>query len=128
MAEGWARRLFPAGWKANSAGLVTHAVSRRATAVMAEAGLDLTNQYSKTYDSVDLDAFDLIVTLSEEAARFLPVGRAGQPRLHRPVADPMELQGAPETVRAAFRVARDAIAAIVRDVVTTASSGEVVSD
>lgn len=116
MAEAWARALFPAGWSAASCGLFPHRVSERARWVMQEAGLDLEGQRSKSFAEVDLDAFDLVVSLSEEAGRYLPPLR--DPRRHRrvPVDDPVAATGTPDQVREAFRTGRDRIRAIVQDV------------
>ncbi len=72
MAEGWARRLWPSDWEAHSAGLVTYPITAATREAMAEAGVDLAGQESKSIDLFWLGDFDLVVTLSEEAARFLP--------------------------------------------------------
>ena len=117
MAEGWGRRLFPAGWTAASAGLITHPIHARTRAIMAEAGVDLEGQQPKSIDAVDLASFDLVVTLSEEAGRFLPT--LPEPSRHRrhPVPDPMAFRGDPEQVRQAYRQGRDAIRALVAGLV-----------
>ncbi len=116
MAEAWARHLFPAGWTVASAGLITHPIHERTRAIMAEVGIAMDGQYSKSIDVHDLDAFDLIVTLSEEAGRFLPP--LADPARHRrcPVSDPMAARGSPEEIRAAYRAGRDAIRALVQDI------------
>jgi len=116
MAEAWARVLFPAGWSAASCGLFPHRVSRRAEWVMAEAGVSMAGQESKSFDAVDLDTFDLIVSLSEEAGRFLP--EPADPRRHVrvPIADPVAAEGTADEVRDAFRAARGQVRAIVADV------------
>ncbi|MDO9693223.1 MAG: arsenate reductase ArsC [Candidatus Latescibacteria bacterium] len=113
MAEAWARRLFPAGWEAASAGLVTYPITDRTLAAMAEAGVTMDGQFSKPFDGFDLDDFDLVVTLSRESGRFLP--RLARPERHwrRPIVDPMGLQGDDEELRAAFGRARDEIRGIV---------------
>ncbi len=116
MAEAWARHLFPPDWQAASAGLLTYPISSRTRAVMQEVGLDMAGQRPKTIDEVDLDSFDLVVTLSDDAGRYLP--RLREPGRHwaRPIADPMGAEGAAEAVRAAFRAGRDQARAIVEDV------------
>ncbi len=117
MAEAWAHRLFPEGWTVASAGLLTYPVSRRARAVMAEVGIDMAGQHSKTIEEVELGGFDLVVTLSEEAGRYLPALGPGQRHLAHPVTDPMGATGPPDEVRAAFRTGRDTIEKIVSAVV-----------
>lgn len=116
MAEAWARHLFPEGWEAASAGLVTYRITERTRWVMEEAGVSMDGQAPKTFDTLDPDSFDLVLTLSEEAGRYLP-GLAHPERLvRRPLDDPMSATGDPETVREAFRAGRDRVRALVEDV------------
>jgi arsenate reductase len=117
MAEAWARALFPADWTVSSCGLIPHTVSRRARWVMEEAGVPMDGQESKTFAAVDLEAFDLIVTLSEEAGRFLPLPADAPQHVRLPITDPMEADGTPEEIRDAFRRCRERVRAIVADVV-----------
>jgi len=113
MAEAWAGELFPSSWQAWSAGLLTYRITEKTRAVMAEVGLDMAGQKSKTIDRVDLDSFDLVVTLSREAGLYLP-DLAHPERHHRhPVDDPMSFKGTPEETRADFRRGRDEIRAVV---------------
>ena len=113
MAEAWARQLFPAGWEAASAGLVTYPITDRTLAAMAEVGVTMDGQFTKPFDGFDLDDFDLVITLSRESGRFLP--RLARPERHwrRPIVDPMGLKGTDEELRAAFARARDEIRGIV---------------
>lgn len=111
MAEGLARSLF--GGRANvmSAGSAPSRVNPHAIEAMAEAGIDITGQHSKSLDGIDPDSIDLVVTLcAEEVCPVLP-GRVR--RLHWPIADPASGDPAltPEDVRARFRAARDQIRA-----------------
>jgi arsenate reductase (thioredoxin) len=116
MAEGWARHLAPAGWEVGSAGLVPYPVSRRARAVMAEVGIDLSGHREKSVTEAALRTWDVVVTLSEEAGRYLPRLGPSQRHLRRPVVDPMSATGTTDEVREAFRTARDRIGEIVREV------------
>ncbi len=117
MAEAWARELFPAQWQAQSAGLLTYRITDKTRAVMNEVGLDMAGQKPKTFDRVDLDSFDLIVTLSKEAGLYLPLpGDSDRHRPH-PVDDPMSFNGTPEETRADFRRGRDEIRDIVQGLV-----------
>jgi len=113
MAEAWARHLFAPDWQVQSAGLLTYRISAKTRAVMAEVGLDMAGQEPKTIDQVDLDSFDLIVTLSHEAGQYLPELAHPERHRHHPVADPMSFQGTPAETRADFRRGRDQIRAIV---------------
>lgn len=116
MAEAWAHRLFPAGWTIHSGGLLTYPITDDTRRTMAEVGLDMAGQESKTFDQFDLDVFDLVVTLSTEASRYLP-GLADPARLlRRPIEDPMSATGPPEKIQDAFRLGRDRIKRIVEGI------------
>ena len=117
MAEAWAKVLFPPEWSVASCGLFPHHVSARARWVMEEAGVSMDGQESKTFDKVDLDAFDLIVSLSEEAGRFLPEPAEPGRHVRVPIEDPVAAQGTPDEVREAFRTGREEVRAIVQAVV-----------
>jgi arsenate reductase len=117
MAEAWARHLFPADWEVHSGGLLTYRITKKTRAVMAEVGLDMAGQQTKTFDRFDLDSFDLIVTLSEEVGRYLPALADPARHVPCPMEDPMSATGEPEQVRAAFRLGRDRVKRVVEAVV-----------
>ena len=118
MAEAWASRLFPPGWTARSCGLVTHRITHQTREAMAEVGLDMAGQTPQSLDDYDLDSFDLIVTLSPEAGRFLPALGNSVRHLACPVEDPMSAEGTAEEISQAFRSGRERIRRIVQDVAT----------
>lgn len=117
MAETWARHLFPEGWEVASGGLVTYRITDRTRWVMEEVGLSMEGQATKVFDRFDLDEFDLVITLSEEAGRFLPPLTIPDRHVRRPIDDPMACKGPPEERREAFRRGRDEVKRIVEDVV-----------
>jgi len=117
MAEAWAGRLFPAGWTVSSGGLLTFPITENTRRAMAEVGLDMEGQKTKTFDKFDLDSFDLVVTLSNEAGRYLPALATPERHLRRPITDPMSSKGSSEEVQAAFRLGRERIKGIVEDLV-----------
>lgn len=117
MAEAWARRLFPAGWEAASAGLITYPITARTRAAMAEVGIDMAGQHSKPIDAFDLDAFDLVVTLSREAGSYLPILHDPARHRPRPIPDPMSAEGDEPTRQAAFAAGRDAVRRLVEEVI-----------
>jgi arsenate reductase len=118
MAEAWARHLFPAGWEVSSGGLLTYRITEKTRRAMAEVGLDMAGQDTKTFDRFDLNSFDLVVTLSKEAGLYLPGLAASERHLRRPVTDPMSATGEPEEIEAAFRTGRDLIRQIVLDIIS----------
>jgi len=115
MAEAWARHLYPADWEVCSAGLLIYRITEKTRRAMAEVGLDMEGQKPKTFDIFDLNSFDRVVTLSEEASRYLPALQHPDRHLKSPIADPMAASGTAEEIAAAFREGRDTI----RDIVTS---------
>lgn len=124
MAEAWARKLAPETWEIHSAGLLTYRITAKTRAVMAEVGLDMAGQEPQTIDRVDLNTFDLIVTLSQEAKQYLPALDHPERHKHRPVADPMSFHGTGEETRTDFRRGRDE----VRDIVAALIAADLAAD
>ena len=61
MAEGWAHHLKDDVIEAYSAGIEKHGMNPHAVRVMAEAGVDISRQYSKTPAELGPVAFDYVV-------------------------------------------------------------------
>src|SRR3546814_531129 len=111
MAEGLARHLLGDRATVMSAGSAPSRVNPYAIEAMAEIGIDISGQRSKSVDHIDPAGVDLVVTLcAEEVCPVLP-GRVR--RLHWPIADPASSDPTltPEDLRARFRTARDQIKA-----------------
>nr|WP_272886575.1 VOC family protein [Stutzerimonas kunmingensis] len=109
MAEGLARQLLGPRVEVLSAGSQPTRVNPHAIAAMAAAGIDISQQRSKSVDSIDPGAIDLVVTLcAEEVCPILP-GKVK--RLHWPIADPAAAyaEQSEEQTQARFRQARDQI-------------------
>jgi arsenate reductase len=122
MAEAWARHLSPPDWEIQSAGLLTYPITEETRNAMAEVGLDLAGQESKSMDRFVLDDFDLVVTLSRNSGRFLPRLSHPERHLHRPLPDPMQVTGSDERILKAFRKARDRIRKVVEEVLDRAGA------
>jgi len=117
MAEGWARALAPHRLEACSAGIEAHGLNPLATRVMREAGVDISQQRSKTLDEVaDLD-FDLVVTVCDHAQEACPLYPAGTHRIHARFDDPPTLArhaASPDEALDVYRRIRDEIRDFVR--------------
>ena len=124
MAEGFLRALCGDHYEAASAGLDAFRVSRTATRVMAEAGIDISAHRSKSVAGLGGREFDLVVTLSDEAAR-VPRDRlpGGVRYLHHPFPDPAAASGGGEEVLAAYRDIRDRIGAWIGEEFGPAGTG-----
>lgn len=91
MAEGWARTLHGDTWEAYSAGVETHGLNPLAVRVMAEVGVDISGHRSKRVDELGEVAFDLVVTVCDNAAERCPVFPRGTTCLHVGFDDPPRL-------------------------------------
>lgn len=109
MAEGLARDLFGDAVRVQSAGSSPSRVNPWAIKAMAELDIDLDTHSSKSVDSIDPDAVDLVITLCAEEVCPLFLSKAA--RLHWPLQDPdrkhLDLTDAERLQN--FRVARDQI-------------------
>lgn len=115
MAEGFARQFFGPDWRIASAGVETHGLNPRAVAAMAEAGVDISKQYSKLIDDTYLQAANIVVTLCGDARDKCPVTPPSVTRLHWPLPDPAAVSGTDAVVMNAFRSVRDEIKRRVQD-------------
>ncbi|MHC4580334.1 MAG: arsenate reductase ArsC [Planctomycetota bacterium] len=113
MAEGWARQLRSDTIEAYSAGVSPAGVSTRATAVMAEAGVDISAHRSQHVSEFADMSFDYVVTLCGHAEQKCPVFGGAAKHVHRAFDDPVMVIGSIEQIMAAFRRARDEIRAFV---------------
>ena len=91
MAEGWARHLKGDVIEPYSAGTKRHVVSGKATQVMEEVGVDLSDYFSKALDDLDDLQFDYVVTVCDNAAEACPVFPGNATVIHRGFADPPKL-------------------------------------
>lgn len=103
MAEGLARHLFGDRVQVQSAGSQPSRVNPQAIAVMAEIGIDILTQTSKSIDAVDIQHADLVITLC--ADEVCPVVPGRVERLHWPLPDPVAAP--PARMVEAFRSVRD---------------------
>jgi arsenate reductase len=105
MAEGLARAMFGDRAEVASAGSAPSRVNPLAITAMAEAGIDISAQRSKSVDDVRAADFDLIVTLcADEVCPVVP-GRVR--KLHWPLPDPAAAP--PDQALEKFRSVRDEI-------------------
>jgi arsenate reductase len=114
MAEGWARFLGGEEFTAESAGIEAHGKNPRAIAVMAEAGLDISNQESTIVSDEMLRRADAVVTVCGHADEVCPALPADVRKVHWPLTDPAKATGSEEEIMAAFRATRDEVERRVR--------------
>ncbi|HSB63741.1 MAG TPA: arsenate reductase ArsC [Thermoanaerobaculia bacterium] len=107
MAEGLARAHFGDAVHVQSAGSDAAGVNPLAVKVLAELGIDISGQTSKTVDTIDPKTVDTVVTLCAE--EVCPVYLAKAEHLHWPLPDPTAGGGSEEEKLARFRQTRDEI-------------------
>lgn len=116
MAEGWTRHVHGDALDVMSAGTRATQLNRRAAKVMAEAGVDISRQESKSVDDLAPVPFDLVVTVCDDAAESCPVPPDARSTVHRPFDDPPRLAAGLQTEEAIlepYRRVRDEIRAFV---------------
>jgi arsenate reductase len=112
MAEGLARAILPEDFEDASAGTFAWRVHPVAIEVMAERGIDIGGQRSKSVDELDGE-FDYVITLCDSAAAACPNLQGKRARLHWPFPDPVAAET--ETEADAFRQVRDGLEEQIRN-------------
>ena len=116
LAEALTRRLLGRQIYVDSVGVHRGAVNPFTTEVLGEIGIDRSKHRPKTFDDLEEDSFDLIITLSPEAHhRALEFARnmAVEVR-YWPTIDPSATEGTRAAILAAFRMVRDMLDERVR--------------
>ncbi len=112
MAEAWTRNLKGESIEAHSAGVRQKGVDQRAIKVMAESGVDISSQSSKTIDAIANLEFDYVITLCDNARESCPFFPAKTRVLHVGFDDPPALAANARTDEEAmvhYRRVRDEI-------------------
>jgi arsenate reductase len=116
MAEAWTRHLKGDLFEPYSAGVEVRGLDPRAVKAMAEVGLDISGQRSKSVDTLVDVEFDYVVTVCDHAREACPFFPAKTRMLHAGFPDPPKLaehaQSEEEALRP-YREARDRIKAFV---------------
>lgn len=107
MAEGFGKKYLGDRYHVYSAGIETHGLNPIAVKVMAEKGIDISNQTSDLIDPALLNKADYVITLCGDANDKCP---ATLPQVHRDhwgFEDPAKAQGTEDEVMEVFRRVRD---------------------
>jgi arsenate reductase len=120
MAEGLLRHLGGEQFEACSAGTEATRVRPLAIRAMAELGIDIAGQQSKTLERYLPEPFDAIITVCDAANAACPVFPGAGQRLHWSFDDPSQATGHEEEQLATYRRVRDEIRAhIERELLAT---------
>ena len=117
MAEAIMKHLFGHAIYIDSVGVRSGDVDPFVVAVMDEIGIDITRHRSKSFEDLDDDSFDLIISLSPESQH-------GAVEMTRNMAcevefwntfDPSYVEGSREVRLAAYREVRDSLTARIKN-------------
>jgi arsenate reductase len=113
MAEGLVNHDLAGLVKAFSAGVRPSQVNPRAIQVMAELGIDIRQHRSKSVSDLAGEAFDLVITVCDQAQQQCPIFPGETEVMHMGFPDPARATGTEDEVMAVFRQVRDAMRAQV---------------
>ena len=123
MAECFLRALAGDRFEVESAGTEPGTLHPMAIQAMAESGIDISLQESKSVERFVDDAFDLVITVCDEANEACPHFPNAQRRLHWSFPDPSRATGDDDARFRSFAAVRDAIRTrIARDLVAAGSA------
>lgn len=117
MAEGLAKKIFGKGFCIESAGSSPKSINPLAIAVMSEIGIDISTQYSKSFEQISpkfTDEIDYIFTLcAEEVCPTINIPKAK--KIHWGFPDPATPEIDKEKQLQVFREVRAGIEIKIRD-------------
>lgn len=108
MAEGLLNSLRGDKYEGYSAGIEATKVNPLVVKVMAEIGIDISHQYSKTIEEFHGEIFDYVVTVCDHAKEVCPFF-PGKTILHKGFDDPSSFTGTEEEILDQIRRVRDEI-------------------
>jgi arsenate reductase len=109
MAEGFLRDLGGDRFQVASAGIEPGRLHPLAIQAMAEDGIDISLQESKSVERYVDDRFDVVITVCDDANEACPIFPNASRRLHWSFPDPSRAKGSDDEVFAVFATVRDAI-------------------
>ena len=110
MAEGLVNHLLGDRWEAYSAGTAsTGHVHPLAIQAMAELGIDISRQRSKSVDEFRDTNFDLVITVCDQAAQNCPLWLGPGQVKHMGFPDPAAATGSEAERLEVFRQVRDGL-------------------
>ena len=109
MAEGLLKHITESRYDVYSAGTKPSIVRREAIAVLAEIGIDISANRSKSVAEFVDEKIDYVLTVCDNARENCPYFPAQTKIVHHSFEDPAEVTGAEETRLDAFRKIRDEI-------------------
>jgi arsenate reductase len=122
MAEGYTRHLGENWFIVRSAGIEAHGKNARAVAVMAEEGVDISQQESTRLTDEMLEWADVVVTVCGHADEHCPMLPPNTLKKHWPLTDPAKATGSEAEIMRQFRAIRDEIKHRIEDMISKEKS------
>ncbi len=116
MAEALLRKRAGPAFEVSSAGIAPREIPPLTVTVMDEIGIDIRDQKPKSVmEYIGTTYFDYLITVCPMAEQHTPVFPGVSRRLHWPVPDPAEAEGAEDEKKQVFRQVRDMLDEKIRD-------------
>ena len=115
MAEGLLNALYSDRFEAYSAGIEPGAVNPYAIKAMAEIGIDISKNRSKSLQEFQGVKFDYVVTVCDQEKGACPFFPGAGTYLHQSFDDPSKFQGTNDEILARVREVRDEIRAWIEE-------------
>jgi arsenate reductase len=115
MAEGLLRQLAGDRFEVFSAGVEPSRVHPLSIAAMAEIGIDISGQHSDDVRDYLDRGIDILISLSDYAARVCPPFPSGITKLHWSVKDPFQNWEADASLLDDYRQTRDELQQRIRE-------------
>jgi arsenate reductase len=125
MAEGLLRSLGGDQFEAFSAGTEATHIRSLAIKAMAELGIDISNQQSKTLERYLNEPFDEVITVCDTAAEACPLFHGAAKMKHWSFPDPSKATGSEAEQLAVYRHVRDDIRARIESELLQEAGGVV---
>ena len=109
MAEGLLKHITSNKYVVNSAGTKPSIVRPEAIKALAEIGIDISNNRSKSVDEFANAEIDFVLTVCDNANENCPYFPAKTKLIHHSFEDPADVEGDEETRLNAFRKIRNEI-------------------
>jgi arsenate reductase len=117
IADGYLKHFAGDRAEVYSAGVETHGVNPRAIAIMAEDGIDISQNTSNNVSEYTGIDFDYVITVCDNAKERCPVFPSKAKQFHHNFPDPAKATGTEEVVMAEFRKVREMIKEYTRNFV-----------
>lgn len=108
IAEGLLNSLYGSRYEAHSAGIAPTAINPFAVRAMAEIGIDISANRSKSIEEFRGENFDYVVTVCDDAREACPFF-PGKKVIHKSFQDPSQFRGTDDEILADVRKVRDEI-------------------